>query len=70
MLSKNLKKIQYWDFNFSTTEVIKDEREYIEELQRLFEQAVNRQLISDVPIGSYLSDIDSSAITAVSSNQF
>ncbi|GGI79994.1 asparagine synthase (glutamine-hydrolyzing) [Legionella impletisoli] len=57
---------QYWDFDFSETTAIKCEEEYVEELTFLFEQAVNRQLISDVEIGSFLSGgIDSGSITAV-----
>ncbi len=71
LLSTNIKKAQYWDFNFSEPETIKDEREYIEELDRLFIQAVERQLVSDVPIGSYLSGgMDSGSITAIASNHF
>lgn len=71
LLSKQIEKIQYWDFNFSEPETIKDEREYIEELDRLFTQAVERQLVSDVPIGSYLSGgMDSGSITAIASNHF
>jgi len=69
--SKNHKKIQYWDFDFNNPETVKDEREYIEELDRLFSQAVKRQLLSDVPVGSYLSGgIDSGSVTAVTSNHF
>ena len=68
---KTVKKIKYWDFNFTETEKLKDEREYVEELQRLFKQAVERQLVSDVPVGSYLSGgIDSGSITALASNHF
>jgi asparagine synthase (glutamine-hydrolysing) len=71
LLSVNIKKIQYWDFNFSEPETVKDEREYIEELERLLLQAVKRQLISDVPVGSYLSGgMDSGSITAIASNHF
>jgi asparagine synthase (glutamine-hydrolysing) len=71
LYSKNLKKTQYWDFDFSESEKIKDEREYIEELDRLFSQAVKRQLVSDVPVGSYLSGgMDSGSITAIASNHF
>ena len=67
--SKNLKKIQYWDFDFNNPESVKDEREYIEELDRLLSQAVKRQLISDVPVGSYLSGgIDSGSITAIATS--
>jgi len=68
LLSKNIKKTQYWDFDFSEPLVIKDEREYIEELDRLFNQAVKRQLIADVEVGSYLSGgMDSGSITAIAS---
>lgn len=71
LLSKQIEKNQYWDFDFSEPETIKDEREYIEELDRLFTQAVERQLVSDVPIGSYLSGgMDSGSITAIASNHF
>lgn len=57
---------QYWDWDFSEPETLKDEREYIEELDRLFQQAVKRQLVADVEIGSYLSGgIDSGSITAI-----
>ena len=71
LISKDLKKIQYWDFDFSNPETVKDEREYIEELDRLFSQAVKRQLVSDVPVGSYLSGgMDSGSITAIASNHF
>ena len=58
--------VRYWDFNFQEPDGIKDDREYEEELDRLFRQAVKRQLISDVDLGSYLSGgIDSGSITAV-----
>ena len=59
---------QYWDFDFSEPEKVRDEREYIEELDRLFRQAVTRQLVADVPVGSYLSGgMDSGSITAIAS---
>jgi len=71
LLSKQIEKTQYWDFDFSESQTIKDEREYIEELDRLFKQAVERQLVADVQVGSYLSGgIDSGSITAIASNHF
>lgn len=61
---------QYWDFEFSEPDGFVDVREYEEELDRLFRQAVSRQLVSDVPIGSYLSGgVDSGSITAIASAQ-
>lgn len=66
----NIKTEQYWDFNFAESTNIKSESEYLEELDRLFKQAVKRQLVSDVELGSYLSGgIDSGAIAAVASRQ-
>lgn len=57
---------RYWDFHFAEPEEPGDEREYVEELDRLFRQAVNRQLVSDVELGAYLSGgMDSGSITAV-----
>jgi asparagine synthase (glutamine-hydrolysing) len=60
----------YWDYHFTEPENPKGEREYIEELDRLFRQAVNRQLVSDVDVGAYLSGgIDSGSITAIAATQ-
>ena len=61
---------KYWDFNFEEPKNYLDGREYEEELNRLFVQAVSRQLVSDVPVGSYLSGgIDSGSIAAVASGK-
>ena len=57
---------QYWDYSFREPDSPLSEDEYVEELDRLFRQAVERQLVSDVPVGSYLSGgMDSASITAV-----
>lgn len=56
---------RYWDFQFQE-EDDRQEEEYEEELKRLFEQAVRRQLVSDVPLGTFLSGgMDSGSITAI-----
>ena len=69
--SREITKKEYWDFDFSEPLKLKDEREYIEELDRLFTQAVKRQLVADVPVGSYLSGgMDSGSITAIASEHF
>jgi asparagine synthase (glutamine-hydrolysing) len=61
---------KYWDYEFTEPSGVYDEKEYEEELRRLFSQAVNRQLVSDVELGSYLSGgIDSGAISAVASRR-
>ena len=66
-----LKLTRYWDYSFrEPTEPI-DPREYRDELDRLFQQAVRRQLVSDVELGSYLSGgMDSGSITAIAATQF
>ena len=65
--TKDIKNIKFWDFNFKE-ENFKDEKECIEELDRLLTQAVKRQLVADVPIGSYLSGgLDSGSIVAIAS---
>jgi asparagine synthase (glutamine-hydrolysing) len=64
--SPKLKYKKYWDFNFSSPTGKIDRREYVEELDRLFAQAVNRQLITDVELGAYLSGgMDSGSITSI-----
>jgi asparagine synthase (glutamine-hydrolysing) len=65
------KFIPYWDYNFREPDQKADRQEYIEELDRLFTQAVNRQLVGDVELGSYLSGgMDSGSITAVAAQSF
>lgn len=61
--------VNYWDYHFyEENDTTITEREYEEELNRLFMQAVKRQLVSDVSVGTYLSGgIDSGSITAVAS---
>ena len=61
---------QYWDFNFSEPSSPLAPEEYVEEFDRLFQQAVNRQLVSDVDVSAYLSGgLDSGAITALAAKQ-
>lgn len=61
---------QYWDFSFEQSQLVSNPNEIEEELNFLFVNAVNRQLVSDVNVGSYLSGgIDSSAITAIASKK-
>ena len=60
----------YWDYHFQEPEKPLSDEEYVEELDRLFRQAVNRQMVSDVEVGTYLSGgMDSGSITAVAARQ-
>ena len=68
--NKSLSITQYWDYNFVEPENPASDEEYREELDRLFTQAVSRQLVTDVELGSYLSGgMDSGSITAVAATQ-
>ena len=66
-----LRQTQYWDFDFREPAEHSTDDEYREELDRLFQQAVNRQLVTDVELGSYLSGgMDSGSITAIAAKSF
>lgn len=68
--ARHLAPVSYWDFNFREPENPATEQEYEEELDRLFKQAVNRQLVSDVDVGAYLSGgMDSGSLTAIAASQ-
>ena len=60
-----LELTRYWDFHFCEPTGNVNAQEYREELGRLFQQAVNRQLVADVELGSLSGGMDSGAITAV-----
>jgi len=69
--SLTFKSQQYWDYRFREPDHPASKREYVEELDRLFRQAVSRQLASDVELGSYLSGgMDSGSITAIAAQSF
>lgn len=58
----------WWDYDFSQNEESMSFDDAKDETLRLFKQAVKRQMVADVPVGSYLSGgMDSGAITAVGS---
>jgi asparagine synthase (glutamine-hydrolysing) len=65
-----LPAVRYWDFNFSSDQTIQDPEETSEHIRYLMDQAVERQMVSDVPLGSYLSGgIDSGLIVAMASRK-
>lgn len=54
---------KYWDFNYAKPTEIKTETEYVEQLRSLLQEAVKIRLISEVPLGAFLSGgIDSSTV--------
>ena len=60
----------WWDYDFSSPDEKMTFEDAREETKRLFKNAVARQIISDVPVGCYLSGgIDSGSVTAVASQQ-
>src|SRR5262249_1107066 len=59
---------RYWDFRLEPSSQMaqRDEEDLAEELRTLLRRAVDRHLMSDVPVGLFLSGgIDSSAITRI-----
>lgn len=65
--NKSLNLFKYWDYLFKSENKI-NQNEYEDQLNFYFKQAVERQLVSDVEIGSYLSGgIDSGSITSIAS---
>lgn len=61
---------RYWDYDFREPDVPLSEAEYIEELDFLFQQAVKRQMVSDVEVGAYLSGgVDSGSISAIAARE-
>jgi asparagine synthase (glutamine-hydrolysing) len=67
---RSVRTTRYWDYDFREPDRPAEEESYLEEVDRLFRQAVRRQLVSDVDIGAYLSGgMDSGSITALAAAQ-
>src|SRR5690606_33993889 len=63
--SGRVEQRRYWDVDFSRTDHEIDDREWIERFDAAIEDAVTSHLVSDVPVGAFLSGgIDSSLVVA------
>jgi asparagine synthase (glutamine-hydrolysing) len=68
--SKYIKHFSWWDYDFSNPDEKITFEDARSETEKLFKRAVSRQMISDVPVGTYLSGgMDSGSITAIASTQ-
>ena len=68
--TKFVKHNSWWDYDFSKTDDAMSFADAKEQTKNLFEQAVTRQMVSDVPVGAYLSGgMDSGSIASVASKQ-
>lgn len=66
--NETIKTEQYWNFKYEEITEIKSEVEYIDELRELIKEAVKIRMISEVPLGAFLSGgVDSSAIVGMMS---
>lgn len=64
----DFKKTKYWDISFANTSS-HDETQIRKELQELLNKCTKNRMISDVPLGAFLSGgVDSSGIVAMMSN--
>ena len=62
--------IQYWNINIDPEKSSKSDTFYIDNIDKLIREAVKIRLISDVPLGAFLSGgIDSSLVVAMMANQ-
>ena len=70
-LSRGVGEVErYWDYQFEEPTVQRSDSDYMEELDFLFQRAVQRQLVSDVDVSAYLSGgMDSGSITALAAKQ-
>ena len=70
LIGRKISKTKYWDFDFAQ-EIDAPATQLEDQLYDRLTQAVERQCISDVPVGSYLSGgMDSGTVTAITASVF
>lgn len=72
LADRTLKVHRYWQFTLEPVEARPAgiEERWADELRHLLDQAVGRRLVSDVPLGVFLSGgVDSSAVAAIAARQ-
>jgi asparagine synthase (glutamine-hydrolysing) len=63
-----IKTQKYWDFDYRKVSDIKTEAEYVETLREKIKESVRIRLISEVPLGAFLSGgVDSSSVVGMMS---
>lgn len=68
--SSGVKHNSWWDYDFTKPDESMSFDDAVDLTKYAFERAVSRQMISDVPVGSYLSGgMDSGSITALASKK-
>ena len=61
----------YYELKFSESNESKSEKDWVIELEQILNKAVERQLMSDVPVGFFLSGgLDSSLLVAIAKKKF
>lgn len=64
---QGFREVEYWDLTFAHVEE-RSEQEWIEQLLSVYREAVRIRLMSDVPLGAFLSGgVDSSSVVALMS---
>ncbi len=64
--TRNISTRMFWDYQFGAANGVGSFDDAAADLRSVFQAAVKRQLVSDVPVGSYLSGgMDSSSVVAV-----
>ena len=65
--SEIIEQKKYWELKYSlNSSMERDPATIVSEIRRLLEESIERRMVSDVPIGAYLSGgVDSSAVAAI-----